>query len=231
MLSLKSIVLASSMLTSAWIYAPSAHALNLVQNGSFEFPSINATLTDGLNPAPYRYERVGSIDGWTINGSNLPILDTVPGYHESADGDQYVILESNAALSISQIIPTILGERYKLSFFYAPNTSIPDSPDDSLEILWEGNTLAVVDATTPAVGARANYWQQYSFFVTATSSLSSLEFRDGFAGGWYVGPLLDNVSLTRESVATAVPTPALLPGLIGLGVAALCKRKAEKVEA
>ena len=39
---------------------------------------------------------------------------------------------------------------------------------------------------------------------------------------------INNLSL--NTTATAIPTPALLPGLIGLGVAALRKRKAEAVE-
>ena len=39
--------------------------------------------------------------------------------------------------------------------------------------------------------------------------------------------LLDNLQL---GAATAIPTPALLPGLVGLGVAALRKRKAEAAE-
>lgn len=36
-----------------------------------------------------------------------------------------------------------------------------------------------------------------------------------------------NVGFKTDSSSTAIPTPALLPGLIGLGVAALRKRKAE----
>lgn len=46
-------------------------------------------------------------------------------------------------------------------------------------------------------------------------------------GGFNLNP---NAGLTFTP-ATPVPTPALLPGLIGLGAAALRKRKQEKVEA
>ena len=42
--------------------------------------------------------------------------------------------------------------------------------------------------------------------------------------------LVDNIQFNNAQ-ATAVPTPALLPGLIGLGAAALRKRKAEKIKA
>ena len=44
----------------------------------------------------------------------------------------------------------------------------------------------------------------------------------GSSGGSY--------SITLNQPTTAIPTPALLPGLIGLGVAALRKRKAEAAE-
>lgn len=47
--------------------------------------------------------------------------------------------------------------------------------------------------------------------------------RPGGSGGAY------SIALNQPT-ATAVPTPALLPGLIGMGVAALRKRKAEAVE-
>ena len=39
-----------------------------------------------------------------------------------------------------------------------------------------------------------------------------------------------SATISNFSAPTAIPTPALLPGLIGLGVAALRKRKAEAVE-
>ncbi len=58
--------------------------------------------------------------------------------------------------------------------------------------------------------------------ITLTSA-SKLSFSN--AGGDNIGAILDNVNVT------AVPTPALLPGLIGMGVAALRKRKGEGAEA
>ena len=54
----------------------------------------------------------------------------------------------------------------------------------------------------------------WTLFIQDTASQDSLRFR--------------SVQLAVET--QAIPTPALLPGLIGLGVAALRKRKAEAVE-
>lgn len=62
--------------------------------------------------------------------------------------------------------------------------------------------------------------------IITLGAASKLSFSN--AGGDNVGAKLDNVSVA--SAATAVPTPALLPGLIALGVGVLRKRKAESVE-
>lgn len=71
-----------------------------------------------------------------------------------------------------------------------------------------------------------------------TNSSLGLAFNDprfGTGGGLLNNPGQTGVAigedLTFTTPATAVPTPALLPGLIGLGVAALRKRKSQKVEA
>jgi len=49
----------------------------------------------------------------------------------------------------------------------------------------------------------------------------------GYPNGVYT---YNNVKFTPDPTATAVPTPALLPGLIGMGVAAYRKRKGAGIE-
>ena len=73
-----------------------------------------------------------------------------------------------------------------------------------------------------------------------SSGQQSLSFTIGTTGAYTLGfgvfNALDNVNSSTLSIdnvstgVTPVPTPALLPGLIGLGVVALRKRKAEAVE-
>lgn len=57
--------------------------------------------------------------------------------------------------------------------------------------------------------------------ITLTSA-GKLSFSN--AGGDNIGAILDDVNLTT------IPTPALLPGLIGMGLAAMRKRRNEQVE-
>lgn len=57
--------------------------------------------------------------------------------------------------------------------------------------------------------------------ITLTSA-GKLSFSN--SGGDFVGAILDDVNIT------AIPTPALLPGLIGMGLAAMRKRKSEQAE-
>lgn len=84
---------------------------------------------------------------------------------------------------------------------------------------------------------------QYNNFLNGTTGQNiSLGFlRDGqpnFANGFSEGIgnqrtnawAFDVLNVDQSNAVTAVPTPALLPGLIGLGVAALRKRKAEAAE-
>lgn len=61
---------------------------------------------------------------------------------------------------------------------------------------------------------------QTGFYTVAVSS---------YASNFASGPLPYSITLTGAS-ATPVPTPALLPGLIGLGLGVLRKRKAEVVK-
>lgn len=69
------------------------------------------------------------------------------------------------------------------------------------------------------------------FGITDNSLIKSINFGLPNGGSTTSGAFqIDNLTI-GSAQATAVPTPALLPGLIGLGAAALRKRKAEKVEA
>jgi len=63
-------------------------------------------------------------------------------------------------------------------------------------------------------------WNFISYYAPAATRYTG-EYIDTF--GWSVSD--------ASSTATPIPTPALLPGLIGMGIAAIRKRKAEPAEA
>ncbi|MDX2241198.1 MAG: PTPA-CTERM sorting domain-containing protein [Leptolyngbyaceae cyanobacterium bins.302] len=96
--------------------------------------------------------------------------------------------------------------------------------NDGLNILIEGiqgintvySTTVVVDTTSPTL---------FNFNWSGIDSLRFTSFggvNAGYGGGG-TQFALDNLTIN----ATPIPTPALLPGLIGMGVMALRKRKAE----
>lgn len=63
----------------------------------------------------------------------------------------------------------------------------------------------------------------------ADGSIQSASIQASSFGGYVSTEGLDNVRIATK--ATAVPTPALLPGLIGMGVAAFRKRRKAQTEA
>ncbi len=104
---------------------------NLVQNGSFEYPVVdeNTVINDGELP------------GWDINydqelcSEHNVILsgDMTDPYH----GDQFIALDSQCNISISQTINTVMGEYYSFSYSERTNEYI----DEMLSIKINGEEL------------------------------------------------------------------------------------------
>ena len=85
-----------------------------------------------------------------------------------------------------------------------------------------GNLLMTVEVLNPT-----NILGGYnSFFQSDASGSATSRLFTNLSGTTSNG----TSALVTEFNTTAIPTPALLPGLIGLGVAALRKRKAEAAE-
>lgn len=64
------------------------------------------------------------------------------------------------------------------------------------------------------------------FFFTAEEAIAGIQTDDNF----FVTPADYRIDFVGDVSATPIPTPALLPGLIGMGVAAWRKRKNEQSE-
>jgi hypothetical protein len=198
----------------AFAFATTANA-ELVTNGSFELPAINATLTDGQNPVLYRYERINAalLSGWTVEGTTIAVIDTVPGKWEADAGDQYVNLESSFGAAISQSLATSPGQQYQLSFAYAADPFADSgSNDGTLRVFWDGVLVDSVSGTDTTLSDLS--WTTYTYLLTATQSTTALRFAD-VTGVSFVGAYLDDVS-----VVSAVPVPASL-WLLGSAIVAI----------
>ncbi len=151
----------------------------------------------------------GNFSGWTQSGNlGFTGVDST-----SANSGKFgAFLGSIGSKGfLSQALTTIVGQTYNLSYFLKNDGGNPNNFSVSV-----GSTTFSLPNNYPALP-----FLEYgaSFVATATSTPLTFAFQQDPA---YFR--LDDVSVT--STSTAIPTPALLPGLIGLGFGVLRKRKA-----
>lgn len=159
--------------------AVSAHATELVANPGFE---------------------TGNYNGWTVSGGNyLSTSEAHSGTYGSVSyGDNF----------LSQTLPTVIGQKYTVSFFLAWGGA-----SQLFSASFAGFTGTSLDAS-PLSSA----YMPYTFNVVATTTSSLLYFDFGFTGtSWD----LDDVSVTPSApVPDAANTLALLSvatiGALGL---------------
>lgn len=116
-----------------------------------------------------------------------------------------------------------------------PESILFDTPLTSFSIFaGSGSTdafnLTAFDANDTQIGFSSVLVNGGTYGELSFSSLLGNIKRVSLSATGAAAFVFDDLSFTPASTATPVPTPALLPGLIGMGVAALRKRKAEAVE-
>jgi hypothetical protein len=161
--------------------------INLLKNGSFEFPEVTNTSEWQLFPSGT--DLLEWIVGWVSAApSSPPKIEIHEGVLVSAsDGDQSVELDSEAPTYISQAVNTESGYEYKLSFDFAarPNTS---EEDNKLEV-WADSILK------DSISSNTS-WQTKTYNFVATTNLTEIKFVDiGIPNTDSMGTLLDNVKL------------------------------------
>ena len=212
----KSVLAAAALL----VLAGAANA-NLVLDGSFEAVQIDSP---GWGSFPGT-----SMPGWTATGGALEVRSDLVG--SAQDGANFVELDSDANMSISQVIDTIAGQTYTLSFWYSnrptdpvynsqwPNDVVPAESNGLLLDLGNG----AFSVYTPAANTTSdNQWQEYTTTFVATGP-TTLTFS---ATGWSdsYGTSLDNIVVTG-----VVPEPAQLSLMVaGLLMAGGIARRVRK---
>ena len=170
--------------------AGSAHAQNLLSNGSFEAPPAGSTFVTRGGP--------GAMGAWDV----LTNIDHIGGFWAAAEGAQSVDMNGSSAGAVVQTIPTIPGRRYRIRFALSEN--FYGYADKTLNVVWNGVIVdSPVVAHNPARTPTNMLWAYRDVIVTAAASSSTLRLEsttgamDGSQGvAPFYGPAIDDVSVT-----------------------------------
>ena len=155
---------------------------DLVINGSFEEPALQMNSWSGFD----------SILGWERSfGPKIEIQNNVAG--SAHHGDQLCELDSNSATGIYQDLVTVVGQTYVFGFHFSARPGVA-LISNRMEALWGGEVVVTVEAN--GSGQSLTQWQIYEYEVTATASLTRIEFRD-VGQSDSMGSYLDAVSVRR----------------------------------
>lgn len=185
----------------AWAAPASAGALNLVTNGSFE-----QTTSSHAHQAANSWNIYNSLVGWS-GGPNIEVRNNAAG--STPFGSSFIELDTdrpgNANSSIWQMLNTIAGQTYELSFSYAQRP-------DHKGLASNGLCWQLGNGACNAFGQDLNLgWTTLTVQFTANSDTTQLRFAAIGTADTF-GTSLDNVSVT------AVPEPATL-ALVALALA------------
>ncbi len=147
----------------------------LVENGGFEHPNVG----NGFGIFP-------SLPGWEVDSGPGPELQSSAVWGAAYDGNQKLELDSDDATTIHQNITTVAGCPYALSLAYSPH---PANLENPIEVAWNGDVLAVLDADGTANQDAA--WTTHAWLVIGSGGSSVLRLADlspgeaiGGVGGW-----------------------------------------------
>jgi hypothetical protein len=158
------------VLHTAVFFALTGFSQNLFKNPSFEEPAISTEI-DYLNPP-----------GWIVTGAPYAEIQRNFGGVKAAHGQQWLELDVASNSTISQDVPTVIGQRYRIQPWYANRLN---SPSSTIEIQIDGVGLGTVVTTG------TTFITAYGEFV-ATKSVHRIGFAaKGPADS--VGDYLDNV--------------------------------------
>jgi len=183
-----SAIIIASIFISLVVGQTCPNGTNIVNNPSFETPRAA--------PGFYLSVPLNGIPGWngTLAASNcltmtLEIHNRLFGY-DSSDGDQWVELDANCNIAISQVIQTVPGMLYFLSYDYSPRPDVV-ATSDGFNVYFNGSLINSVAAS--GVGLTNTNWTTYTQYVTGTGS-DELKI-EGAGTSDLLGAFFDNVHL------------------------------------
>jgi hypothetical protein len=217
---------------------------SLITNGSFEQlnfadNSQSSGIVSNTNLQAFQnknraWDVFNSLPGWVTNyGNGIELQKNV--VTRSQDGLQHVELDSHPRGSsnavMTQTIDSLtIGSNYLLEFYYKPRTNRIN--DNGINVFWYDSTIDFdlglqVDFSTDSTRSITPDWALQTVTFTAQATSMDLSF-GAFGKQNTLGGLIDNVSLTQQSLRSAISVPEpsmLILFAIGLGFIVARQRK------
>lgn len=167
---------------------------NLITNGGFEEPEL---------ASGQWYVYTGTqVPGWeVVSGAGVEIQNNAAGAPQ--EGEQHVELDSHGSGSqsaIEQVINTVPGEQYRLTFYHSPrpNNGPSDGSDNEIEF-----SVEVVSASGSLVNQTVGMtysgsgtdWDVYSYSFVALDEETTIRFSDAGSQPDTLGGYIDAVSV------------------------------------
>jgi hypothetical protein len=198
---------------------------NLVADGSFETPVISYSFYEnyGTQTNPGNYGSASFDSHWVIQTNNVDIVSNLAGSAFPAPttdgGHQYLDLVGYGSTGeIYQMLNTVVGQKYQLSFSYGNNPGIGTAQAQVTVI----GSPGVSDLLSHTVSTPSNIgWTTYTATFVADSTSTKLDFSE-ILGGSNAGVLLDAINVAP------VPEPStwamMILGFAGVGFLAYRRR-------
>ena len=207
---MSNVALATALVAGAAVPLGGARAVTVI-NGSFEVtthfvPNVDDTMRLSVGSL--------AMTGWTVVNSGLAWIGPTNTFGLTASNGSYFLdLTDYTDVSpyggVSQIITTVAGQHYLLSFDLGSSTPY-GTPDAITATASAGPTSGTFTSTLSGT----NNWQLETLAFIAASTSTTITLIGYSANRSYIG--LDNVSVTATPLPAALPLFATGLGALGL---------------
>lgn len=199
------LVMLVAIVTVLMTYSAQEVKGNLIENGSFEIYTKDPSTWSVAGAVDFNLG-IGNTDitGWTVTRGEIDYIHFSSYTWKGADGECSVDLAGTPGSGgVSQALPTVAGETYRVQFSMSGNPMTGQSGDDQ-----PNKTLRVQAASQSAdfsfdVAAEQSSfedmkWKLCTFFFVADSDITTLEIFSTM-DPVKIGPVIDNVSVENVS--------------------------------
>jgi hypothetical protein len=209
-----------------------------ILNGGFETGNFTGWFTFGDAGTPSI--QTAAFGSGPSEGNYQALLETPPDDNyvaliqflgiTSAQLDALGYGEAFGGSAIKQTFTANAGDTLSFNWNFLTNESLPSSSNDFAFVVTLGSPTGLADTNAAFIPSNTIFsnetgFQTFSRILSIggnyTLGIGIVNVADGEIGS---GLLIDNVALT-SGPTPAIPTPALLPSLIGMGIATLRKKR------